>query len=411
MSTRVGKPAALIVSSAVLAMCMPILADKSTDADLTTDQRVAKLEKKLNQQSRQLRKLKRSYNTLVKSEKATGLQTKLSMHGWISQALMLADDQHEDQLLVTTNSNASSRLMIDGEVQPNNMPAVTMGSHLQLRFDVNPSSSVSQSTPNPSDTLDMRVIELYVKHNKLGTMTFGKGGAASNGMMDVDYSNTKVIAGSDMMDIGGGLFFRTPGAVAYASNPTVSTVINNFDGFGFTNRLRYDSPTWHEMSVSASQSEDEKSDVQLQYAHKLKGAKFGAALGVTSPQASNDARGEVIGGSASMLWDNGLSVSTSVGALRAGEEGRHNPGFVYVKVGYQTELNSYGNTAFAVDIGRFNHVTQNNDEAQGYGAYAVQTFDALHSDVFAGYRHFSLERVGSSFDSLNVLVAGMKFSF
>ena len=56
----------------------------------------------------------------------------------------------------------------------------TMGSHLQLGFDLNSANAVSQTRQSIPSSIDIRRAEVYVSSKYLGTLFLGKGETASD---------------------------------------------------------------------------------------------------------------------------------------------------------------------------------------------------------------------------------------
>jgi len=123
---------------------------------------------------------------------------------------------------------------------------------------------------------------------------------------------------------------------------------------------------------------------------------------------------EIVNGSVSLLHeDSGVSLT-----LAGGAQERDDPSddrdtiFGYAKVGYQTNaLTSWGTSSFAVDYAYNEDVIQLDDESTSYGLLAVQKIDAINSELYVGVRNYELDRPGSSFDDVTVVLAGARIRF
>lgn len=340
-------------------------------------------------------------------------KSNLTMSGQISAISFYANDGKAGHVFYGTDAISNSRINVDSKLQPSKN--LTIGSRTQLGFDVNPSNTVSQTTPSPAASIDVRRAEAYLKSKYIGELSIGKGETASDNTAYTDFSGTKLVARASEQDIGGGLFFRnrTTGAL---SSTTVNSVINGLDGFARKNRIRYDSPTINGFNVEASAIEGGRQDVALKFGHKINNSKLAAQIAFTSPQTfnagtSNSAKGNELNASASVLFPIGISLTGASGEVIAKEVNRKKPYYYYSKVGYQRKFINAGLTALSIDGGRYFHFAQNGDRATGYGAQALQNINAWDLAAYLGYRHFKLHRPGTTFDGINLAIAGVMYYF
>lgn len=336
----------------------------------------------------------------------------IALSGQINALAMHADDGNQNDLFWGTNSVANSRLNVNSTFQPSKY--WTVGSNMQLGFNVNPSNTVSQTTPSPSPSIDMRIIEVYVKSKRWGTFSFGKGKTASDNTAYSDFSNTMIIGRATVNDIGGGLFFRNKSGAL--SGTQVADVTNGLDGFSRRYRVRYDTPSWGGFSLATSAAEADRQDVALKFGHEFDGYKVAAQFAATSPQSLNTGaagavHGNEVDGSAGIFIPGGFTLSGASGGIIATESGRENPYYFYLKPGYQRQFCRLGPTALSVDMGRYFNFAQNHDRATAYGAQLVQGIMPWNLAMYFGYRLFKLHRAGSSFDHLNLVEGGAYYRF
>ncbi len=64
-----------------------------------------------------------------------------------------------------------------------------------------------------------------------------------------------------------------------------------------------------------------------------------------------------------------------------------------------------------MDYGQYDNFAANNDEATSYGLQFVQAISEWGTDLYAGYRRYDLDRVGSTFDEIDVVLAGARVKF
>lgn len=335
----------------------------------------------------------------------------LSLSGFVNSMVMNADDGKKDDTFFVSNPPIS-RITVVGKLSPNQNWVV--GGRVQLGFNVNLSSAVSQVAPTPTPTVDMRIVELFVKSKHFGSILLGKGSTATDNIAYSDFSGTMMLARATLQDIGGGLFYRntTTGAL---TDTTVGNTINGLDGFGRAMRLRYDSPAIGGLELSGSVIENARQDIALKFGRKISSAKVAAQIGLTSPQTvssgSNIAGGHVLNVSAGILLKNGINVSASWADLFAKQNHRDNPHYFYLKPGYRPAFFSIGQSALSADIGRYYNFSQNKDRATGYGAQVAQSINAVDLVVYAGYRRFHLDRTILDVHHLNLFLAGAIVKF
>ena len=343
---------------------------------------------------------------IIGTEKA-----RLLIYGLVNQLMFLADDNKDQQLYFATNIIKNSRIGFKGELDAS--PNWVIGSQIEIGSKINPSDSISQSTPT-SSTIDFRRVEVYASSKRWGDIYFGKGYTASDDTVNVDFSGTANIARPTASDIGGGLLFRNA-VTGSLSTVAVGDVVNGLDGFSRRVRLRYDTPEIHGFSISASTIEEKRNDVNLRYVKSFDNIKFATEIAYATPvsvgSGANIAKGDELTGSVSALHTSGFSMTGASGKIYAQANSRNEPYFYYIKPGYKHNFFSAGVTALSIDFGRYFDFAQNSDKATAYGIAFMQNFDRINLALYSGYRHFQLKRPGSSFDSINLALLGVLYKF
>jgi hypothetical protein len=173
--------------------------------------------------------------------------------------------------------------------------------------------------------------------------------------------------------IAGGLQFTDGNDL---SGLSIGDTFFNFDG-DRQNRVRYDSPMFGPAQLSISAGADQNYDAAItfggDYDHWT-GMKFGPFTGlgaVSIAQPNEDDVDYRMAGSWSMLHDDtGLSLTLSGGF--DGGTGGDTPYSVYGKLGWDTELVSYGPTGFGLDYGWTQNYDTEGNEGQSVGLAAIQ---------------------------------------
>ncbi|MBU0455878.1 MAG: porin [Pseudomonadota bacterium] len=336
-------------------------------------------------------------------------QLKFFFYGQFNQAVLYANDQHVRNVFFTTNDSFPSLVGVSGEIQPNK--DFTIGARVELGLEVNASGAMTQDDHTPSDSLDKRRVEMYFQSKQWGKFWIGKGSTASDNSAESDLSGTDMVMYAGIADLGGELYFRTPHVHAYSENPQVEDVFNDLDGLGREKRIRYDTPQFHGFSLSTSAIKHNEGDVALTYNKKMDSMTVLGAVAYTSPSELNDAVGNIIDGSISVLLHNGLSGTFSTGKLNAHRPGRDNPHYSYCKLGYQRAFWTVGKTFLSVDYERSKHYAQNNDVGKAYGVAVVQKVNSWHTSFYIQYRRFMLDRSNENFDHIDAAVIGVFLQF
>ena len=217
-----------------------------------------------------------------------------------------------------------------------------------------------------------------------------------------------MVAYSSVADFAGGIQFQEDGDL---SGVSIGDTFNNLDGLSRDDRIRYDTPRFSGAVLSASAIADDRFDVALNYQRKLLGTHdFAAAIAY----ADVDDDFDQVSGSASLLLGEvipGASVTVAAGSRDSDVDGENTSTFVYAKVGYQFSPLTFGKTALAVDYYYGEDIDQDGDESTSVGVAAVQNFDRIGTEVFAGYRNFELDRDGEDFDDINGVLFGARVKF
>jgi hypothetical protein len=334
----------------------------------------------------------------------------VQVYGQVNRAVLFANDGDNSELFHVDTDTSSTRFGFKLKASPFDK-GLTVGAHMQWEYESNSSTKVNQIDTNTSgDKLADRILEVFLEGN-FGRLTLGQGSTASDGTSEVDLSGTKLAGLSRVAAIGGGLLFYDDAADAL-SGVKVSSVMNNLDGNSRKDRLRYDTPKFNGFSAAASVVSDDGDDAEdfaLRYSGKLGSIKTKAAVSYVN--YSGGSYKNQISGSFSCLAKNGFNVTLAGGTKDSDVSGKDDPIFYYAKLGYIANLIKAGTTAFAIDFGRFEDQKTNDDEADTIGFGCVQKLKDWYSEVFFGYRMFSLDRTGTDYSDIHTVFTGLRIKF
>lgn len=265
----------------------------------------------------------------------------LKISGQVNRGVLWGDNGTDDEIFLVDNDNSGTRFRFVASGRLND--DITAGATIELQYESNSTTDIrfganggtggtglGGATP-VSRGVGERIGEVWFNSASMGKISLGQGNTASNGTSEVDQSGTDIIGYSGVADMGSGLQFDI--GAGLAGNPTIGSVFTNLDGGSRRDRIRYDTPTFAGFRASTSYAQGGFFDVALRYAVQFAGAKFAAAIAF-SDNESNGGR-ERLNGSASLLLDNGLSLTVAGGRDDNGGVPNQSD-FYYGKLGFTT---------------------------------------------------------------------------
>ena len=343
----------------------------------------------------------------------------LTVSGQVNRAVLYADNGDDNDVFFVDNDNSSTRVRwrATGDIDCVN----TVGALIETQFESNSTAAISfeQNSAAGPNNFTERHMTVWWENDNLGRIWLGQGDMASNGISEIDLSGTSVVAYSGVADLASGLEFSG------TSTQDVGDAFSNFDGLSRQDRIRYDTPTFAGFRLSASVEDDEGWDVALRYAGEFgfgeiaAGVAYFSAQGVNGAGASRDFDG--VSGSGSILFNPGLSLTVAAGYVDPDYSGA-DPYFLYGKIGYETQLNSLGTTAFSIDgyygedITNVGGVTAAGngigDESLSFGAAIVQNIDIVRTELYLAGRYYELDDVSAvGEDEIYAVISGARVRF
>lgn len=321
----------------------------------------------------------------------------VKLSGQVNRAVLWAnrdndnngDDFDDTEIFNVDNDAASTRFNITGRSglgpQGTFLEDMFVGTNLSVEVIANSTADIEFNSKAQSPTLEARKAELYFHKNGYGRIWMGLGDTATDGVTEIDLSGTEVVAYSGTQDFMGGLSF--------VDGVTVNDVFMNLDGFRDV-RFQYASENYNGFSIKADFGEDSDYTGALYYSNAFDGFKLAAGVGFTHWRSAEDDK-DMISGSASILFDNGISVTLAAGDADDDSEDKDiQTG--YAKLGYQ-----YDNCAFSVDIGDVEiDVRNSSDDYDGLtvGLAAVHTIPAWATELYAGARWYEADVDGEELE-------------
>ena len=334
-------------------------------------------------------------------------RVKLAISGQVHRAVNLIDDGKNTDLYFVDNDSSNTRLRFVGTAKATD--DLTLGSRLEYAVTSNESSEVSQDNEDTGDFFNTRWADLTLASKRFGKIWLGRGDTASNNTAEVDLSGVDVLAYSSVADPAGGMLFRESGGGNSLTTVSVGDAFNNRDGLSRRDRLRYDTPTFWGFHLAGSVVSNQRYDASLWWSGQGYGFKTAAAAAIANPK--NDNTDLQYDGSFSVLHEGtGLNLTMSAGLLDRDDQG--DPTNLYVKGGWLTRFFPVGQTGFGVDYARSLNLPTGRDEGYSVGLGAVQQFEDFGTELYLGYRLYSLDRdVEPSVEDMNVGTVGARVKF
>lgn len=327
---------------------------------------------------------------------------KFTFGGQINYGVLYADDGEESNSFFVDNDNSSTRARAKISYD---FGSFVIGGEAEYEFELNSSAVINQlNTSETASVSNERKFELFVQGN-FGKVSFGQGDSASNGVSEADLSGTSVVGYSGVADLGGGLLFRDGNGNLTGSR--VGSFFSNLDGNSRIERIRYDTPEFGNFVVSASVGHDENRDLAVRYNNTFGDIQLSSAVAYSGSNSRDRYHGSISG----LHKPSGFSATFAAG-IEDQDVGDRDTNFAYLKVGYQTNsLLKYGKTAFSVDFYDGNDIGVVDDSSESFGFQVVQNFDKINTEVYLGYRQYSYDAPGASFQDVDAVLFGARYKF
>lgn len=342
---------------------------------------------------------------------AAAAEDGLEFYGQLNFGLFSVDDGTNSDTFISDNDNSNTRV---GAIYRRGLGnGNEFRFHFETALGLRGSSGVDL-TDNGLETdgslRDLRKFEVIYQTADYGTFSFGQGSVAVDGVAEVDFSGTTVIAYSSLQDLAGSQVFQLAGG-AGSSGIDVGNAFNAFDG-GRRLRLRYDSPEWNGFSFAAtvgeevltSGNDDSFYDISASYRRDFGAVDFATRVGYAVVDGGEET---ILGSVAAIHKPTGLNVSFAAGSQNEiGDASQY-----YLKVGIKRDWLDFGSTALSVDYADGSDFFAAGSESTSYGIAAVQKIDNKNLEIYATYRVYQFESAGIATDDIDVAALGARFKF
>ena len=346
----------------------------------------------------------------------------LRLYGQVNRGFLFYDDGDDSRLFpLIDNGNTQSRVGLhylrSGET--------TFEARFEVGYAPYTSDRASFADDRPSrDDFELsrnniRKLEVSAARAELGQLSLGQGSMATDGITEIDFSETSVIAYSSVGASAGGQLFRLAGGGG-SSDIRVSDAFASFDGSRRT-RVRYDTPTLagaitgsiayghNLLSEDAAVREQPLVDLALRFERRQGGYWLSAGGGWSRLGDGTQAAA----GSGSVLHvASGLNLT-----LAAGTASDTSARVLYGKLGWRRNLVDWGETAVSVDLyaARDPYLDAAagiaSSASRSVGLAAVQKIDAARMELWGTVRVFRYSDNAASYEDGRAVFAGARWRF
>lgn len=300
-----------------------------------------------------------------------GRKVSLTVNGQVNQAILWVDGDGESRKSITNNTNSQSRFGFVGEAKI--APGWSAGYNLEI------GTAAASDTGSAGYAMGIRHSAWFLRNDNVGTIWLGKTSTATDGIAEIDLSNTSIAS----TRLSG-----EPLSGAYLAGANLP-----FDG----NReevLKYVSPTLGGFTASAAWygNKNDAWDAALRYGGEFSGIRLAAGVGYRKEDdlASTGGKSATFNASASIMHvTTGLFVSGSYGDMKGATASTTIPladiKAMHIQAGIERKWFDIGKTTF---YGEWAELKGNGDSTDLMGFGAVQGIDAAAMDLYIGFRRY-----------------------
>ena len=199
---------------------------------------------------------------------SNGNKNQLVIYGFVTRALLYADDGDQHQLFNVDGGAENTRVgwVATGKLNEN----VTVIGHVEMDTPLSNKSEDINLTGNEAvDSADwtIRIQEVAIAHKRFGKITLGQGETASAERVTADLSGSNLALSNNPADIAGGLHFYNKTARTRAV--TIGDLFDDVDGNDKDDRVQYNLPEIGGLELAMSHTSAGSWDAGTTYERKV----------------------------------------------------------------------------------------------------------------------------------------------
>jgi len=421
----------LAVAATLTMLSVPALTQTDSERWRALEELIAQQQERIEAQEELLDRMSRELSAITSQPapepieipqdlvRARGANVTASFYGQVNRALLFYDDGAQTDVRHVDNDGSSTRIGFKGSAKASD--DIRIGTAIEVQFESNSTGDIDQldnTATIGSNSFTERKLEVFIDSKALGKLSLGQGSTASDDSSQIDLSGTNLVACSCVSDPAGGLGFvlsgaRLPVDADANSNPDVriKDAFDNLDGLSRDDRVRYDSPSLAGFKLHTSVTDGGEWDIAASYGGAFGATEIEGKVGFANDSGTQTFPEQRVSASISALHSSGFNLTLAAGAGDDDESGREEVSFQYGKLGYRTEALAIGSSSFSIDYGEYADADVGGDEAGTLGFGFVQKVSDWGTEFYTSYRRYDLERPGTDFDDIDIVLTGARIKF
>jgi predicted porin len=341
----------------------------------------------------------------------------VELYGQVDKSVMSYDDGRNTETNFVDNDFGGTRFGFKGSQSLDN--GLTASVLFEVEMQSNASNGITQATVAGNSSTAVSTANTFAeRHARVGlggdwgAVFMGHASSAADSSAEQDLAGVSDVTGSAAFKIGGGIFFRdNTGALTTNS---IGNTVDNMDGLGRSDAIRYDSPVFNGFQVRVSTIQGGDVDGAVYYHGKVDEFNVKGAIGYASYNSAATAAADILesqmSGSLSVGHDSGLAATVAYGqkSLDRKTAGNDDPSYWYLKAGY-----AWDQFEVAAEYGKYEDMittTTTDHETQYLGA-AAQYNMGHGTSLAAYYKQFDLDFTGTNTDAINLYGVNLRVKF
>jgi hypothetical protein len=216
-------------------------------------------------------------------------KVKLTVSGWVNEAVLFWDDGVESNMYQVTNMVAQTRFRFVGDAKIDDRWSA--GYLLEIGVNGARSDAVDENEDDPTggNAVSIRHSAWWLNNKQLGKVWVGQTSSATDAITEINLANVGHFEGQNAAAMIGGFQART---AAGGIGPRLNTFMGGANAQGTAgtdpgqigegnrvNVVKYESPAIQGFTFSTAYGEDDTWDVALRYAGEFNGVKMAFGIG------------------------------------------------------------------------------------------------------------------------------------
>ena len=340
---------------------------------------------------------------------ANNSKVDLKIGGRVHRSIISLDDGTRDHVFQTSGISGNSEIWMTGSGKITE--STTMGAY--VRWDIPKNQASYSFGDNTTDAGGLPLLAdgnqdandkyeyIYFKNASSGTLSIGDIEPGADGTMNASYGSR---AGDDGAAMGGAAITLNDGSFEGAA---ASAYVGIIDPAADANRIRYDSPSFGGLSVHGDLENEGGGSIGAKWSGTMSGLSVKAGIG-----REYDGGGQTITGfSIAAKHASGLHAAVNYGDTNAPNTDV-DPEWRRAVVGYDTKMNSLGNTNISVFLSEKEDETAKDNEGEMVSIGIKQSLDSVGGAIVLQYDNYSFENADADdMQDIDALVLEMSFNF